>query len=774
MGRTILEDGTTVDDGFQEIQTADNSYNPPGFRSGAQDQVAESISSSGLRSEAAAGEPGYTTASPQSFRASENQSMEAYDNSQQGPPAPQEQGPPAPDSSPNATSQQSNQTPNQQESTSPTSYTAGDRFNSRGVYGGINALLNSMPAGSSQGMPNTVGYNFSKYSSSKPNPLNDYASFNCLYTLACMTKQQQNTGDIKASNITNIVCRSAGDWGNKDKHVTTDFGKFDYIIDDIVIACLMTPNSATGSSFAHKVTFKVTEPYSLGLFFLALQSGAQKGGYGNFKEAPYVLMIEFMGYDDNGKSFVNHNLTRYIPILFTNIVLKVNMAGCSYECEAVPYNEVAFRDPWTKAIEEVKISGNTVKELLTGANSLKTHLKKQAQGDKDADIVDDYDIHFPLKFSESRDTGNDIGKSSCYKDLNSSGQVPFPDNNAVFDKVKQIYKNSSITLMGSNGPSREFKFVKGTKIQDIITAVILRSDFIVNQLIDGVKTGANGMINWFRIETRVEDGGFSKTQNRQIRKYIFRVVPYQVHISKFLPPNVKSPGYDVVNQSAIRVYEYLYTGRNTDIIRLDLTFNMSFFVELPADAAQRVGTSDSGLRADAKNTTDPTNFKTNLPTTNAKDAVGSSAQTTPNYRPTGSGDEDAKTGQAKTLEALLTAEGDLVELNMDVRGDPYYIYSSGMGNIIVPEESFNELVDGSINYQSGETDVVIVIRTPIDLDPATGLYKFATTVDELSGLYQLTEVESKFNHNKFTQTIKGIRRRVQLGSGSGSKGIVFS
>jgi hypothetical protein len=101
-----------------------------------------------------------------------------------------------------------------------------------------------------------------------------------------------------------------------------------------------------------------------------------------------------------------------------------------------------------------------------------------------------------------------------------------------------------------------------------------------------------------------------------------------------------------------------------------------------------------------------------------------------------------------------------------------------MGNIIRKEADgaagFNEMDDGAMNYQSGETDFVVVIRTPIDIDPKTGLYKFAKTVDELSGLFMITEVESKFNHNRFTQIVRGIRRRVQLGSGSGSKNTFFS
>jgi len=32
------------------------------------------------------------------------------------------------------------------------------------------------------------------------------------------------------------------------------------------------------------------------LFFLALQEGAKASGYNNFRESPYLLVIEFSGY----------------------------------------------------------------------------------------------------------------------------------------------------------------------------------------------------------------------------------------------------------------------------------------------------------------------------------------------------------------------------------------------------------------------------------------------------------------------------------------------
>ena len=95
-----------------------------------------------------------------------------------------------------------------------------------------------------------------------------------------------------------------------------------------------------------------------------------------------------------------------------------------------------------------------------------------------------------------------------------------------------------------------------------------------------------------------------------------------------------------------------------------------------------------------------------------------------------------------------------------------------MGNQIKQPKGDNIMEDGSMNYQSGEVDIVVNFRTPIDLDPSTGLYKFDKRVDQFSGLYQIFEVESKINQNKFTQTITANRRRTQL-QGSGERSVLL-
>jgi len=451
------------------------------------------------------------------------------------------------------------------------------------------------------------------------------------------------------------------------------------------------------------------------------------------------------------------------------------MSCSAYECEAIQYNEIAFREPFASATADIIIDGADVTTTIT---NLKIALQKQAQGTKSVTAVDKIDIQFPEKWNDPTGSGNIISKSVIYKDYNDAGQVKFPDNSAVFDKVKQIYNNSKVKI----DKEKKFHFTPGTKIQEMISAVVMRSDFITKQLLGSSGTGSGsilmdpkGMIDWFRIETRVMDGADSKELGRQIRTMIFRVVPYKVHVSRFLPPNAKAPGYPALNQSVIRVYEYLYTGQNTDIISLDLEFNMAFYAALPGDGTNRTGSDNSQVTMDASGKPAPVKYDALDKTGDTRDGNRSAALVGDNIIPKndGTGSNDPKTIQGKTLEALLTQPGEMVELQMQVRGDPYYLPSSGMGNIIKQPVSYNVLEDESMNYQSGETDIVIVIRTPIDLDPKTGLYKFSKTVDELSGLFMITEVESKFNHNKFTQTIKCFRREAQLGSGSGIKNILF-
>lgn len=603
----------------------------------------------------------------------------------------------------------------------------------------------------------------------KSNPLNKYASYNSLFTLSCLSIQQQNTGTFSASNIGNIVASSKGDWNNRGTNRTpTDFGNFDYFIDDVMITSLPSINRTTGNNFATKITFKITEPYSMALFLLTLQDGAEAGGYKNYREAAYLLTIEWAGYDDNNVPSIDAQLTRYIPIKFIDIKMKVLTSGTTYECEAIPYNEVALRDPITQVQTSIQISGSDVDEFLVkGDKSLISALRDfRSRQVRDGILpsTDEYEITFPKDFTDPANSGNDIQKSKLFTDLTDAGAVQFPGQSQVFDPVKRIYQNSRVTVT----EKKIFNFPMGTKIEDMITDVIIRSDYIAKQLTnERVLSDPNGMIKWFRIETRVEDKQeFNSAFGRQNRKYTYRVIPYQVHVNRFLRPNTVPAGYGNLTKTVHRVYDYIYTGKNTEVLSVNLDFNMAYFSAVPADGTRNTGTNAPNLGIAAQPTL-PANSIRQGGSPDIQQRTGPEASNQPVFTSPSqinSGTDTPTTQQVKHLQNILQNPADLINVDLEIMGDPYYIPSSGMGNQIRQPVDSNILSDGSLNYQSGEVDILIKFRTPIDLDPDTGLYKFARTVDQFSGLFMVLEIESKFNHNKFTQTIKCMRRRTQLGA----------
>jgi hypothetical protein len=148
-----------------------------------------------------------------------------------------------------------------------------------------------------------------------------------------------------------------------------------------------------------------------------------------------------------------------------------------------------------------------------------------------------------------------------------------------------------------------------------------------------------------------------------------------------------------------------------------------------------------------------------LPSSQHKDSVGSSTS-----KSGGGGIEDSASLAARQFHDAVTAGVDMVNLNLSILGDPYYLGDSGMGNYTaVATDNRNINADGSMDYQRGPVHVLVNFRTPIDIDQSSGMYDFTSTADvpQFSGLYQVTQATSTFNRGKFIQQLKLLRMRGQ-------------
>jgi hypothetical protein len=283
-------------------------------------------------------------------------------------------------------------------------------INVNGSFGGgaIGGILSGAASGAMQALGQTE------------NQLKAFASYNYVITLACLTVNELNFPDstyrVRPPQVT--VLKSGG--GAPGKALTayeTSDAQLEYFIDDLEISGIISPTSATRSSNATSMSFTVHEPYSMGLFLQTLMIAANKAGHTDYMKAPYALIIEFRGWDDNGNPLdVDTTTRRVFPIKINKVDFDVNAGGSAYSVGAFAWNEAALSNSTQATRSDVTIQGNNLLELLqTNPNSLTSILNRRIrQNDEDGVAInrDEYVIMFPPTLTSSLGISNQVGSNT--------------------------------------------------------------------------------------------------------------------------------------------------------------------------------------------------------------------------------------------------------------------------------------------------------------------------------------------------------------------------
>lgn len=651
------------------------------------------------------------------------------------------------------------------------------------------------------------------------NPLHAYSTYNYVISLGVLKKNEVSDpdGTYMQGNPIEIVCKS----GNADPlHlVKTNYGTFNYYIDNLTTEGTMGLKQSTTN--VTLITFDIVEPYSMGMFMQSLQIAAGNAGWANFQNACYLLTVEFRGNTDSGTSSTVANSTFRIPIKITTVTSKITESGTVYTVSAFNWGSQALANKFSTLKSFTSISGKTVQEMLqTGEKSLQAVVNARLAEVKTLAGVPKPDqilILFPTEIASATNqsviSGNKEIKSSA---TTSTTQQPGSTQNKLFIKLGVVEQGPSKTLVqnpelcneigksslgfgdtrAADSPfgkdnkvynvelgtiiranntadtsTSDFRFAQKQDIVTVIENVILQSDYCTKQLNN--KLPPDGYRTWFRIETQtyVLDTPENLTKTGEYpRLYVYRVVPYRVHASRFMSVNVQAPGLDLLNKNVVKEYNYVYTGKNTDILNFEMDLYTGFQQMLASDnfqQSQDVVRSSSTANSIDKNSKQQ--FKLNdgqapNPSSNqAANSVVYSALDTSSDRKGGGGAETIATRTARMFHDILLYGYDHQILNMEIIGDPYFINQSGQGNYtskVTQCPFLNE--DGTIAWQTTEPVIRVNFRTPIDLNQTTGLYDFGPNtstapVNMFSGLYVVNTISSKFKDGKFTQTLQGFR-----------------
>ena len=373
-------------------------------------------------------------------------------------------------------------------------------------------------------------------------------------------------------------------------------------------------------------------------------------------------------------------------------------------------------------------------------------------------------------------SGNDIGKSKMLTSgTNPFSKKKFEDADVVYDKkTKTFNRGKSQTTFLASGIT--MKFEKGTKVTDIIENIILFSEYgqSIGRSIERNKEPAP-FVPWFRIHPQtwqLKDSYVKSHTGRDPVVFTYNVIPYKVAESMFVDPTDFSKGYDLLQASVIKKYDYIYTGTNEDILNFDINYKFTFFDAQRERPNVTSNTSDrgEGERYETEVVGNKDSKFEYFPRSQKVITAGTPLATSEDMNSRASGlDVDSPEIQVARQfnEKIVNSDVDLITLELEIVGDTYYLPNSGMGNLVIND---SRKQNKSISFGKNEMDylntqvcVEVNFNTPVDINEQTGDMNLASiqSVEQkqsiklgvFSAIYRVIKCTSQFNGGRFIQNL---------------------
>jgi len=632
-----------------------------------------------------------------------------------------------------------------------------------------------------------------------PNVLHKFASYNTLFTLSCLsTREIRNPKEFFQGKPHDIIAQSGGigvfankfkgppsEQGNRFSdqskktieksgalrdslnRATSEFSKNnDIYFRNVELTSVPGYNEKRRLTSVTNLMFEMVEPSGITLIE-KIKGAAANNGFLDHLDAPYLLTIEFKGFDEHGQPVEEKSeyIKRVIPIKLITMDIDVNQGGSYYRIKAIPYNEFGLTNyfMYPRTSGTLKSITRTFKDAVTDLQRVLNDQNEQEKEGKFCQFPDQYDI----SISEDLDPDQQLS----YELLQQAGMVQKQTVSAVAGEEEftlefiKFNTSTALPMLLENLMKTHPKY--GAKSFDEWSAAVTKKGSDGFNPNDGIST----YFKYFRIRVAVEP-----TQKfdeiRQTQAKIIRVVIEPYYISAY---NLATAGIhqDRNYQSYVaKAYNYIFTGENVDILNLDINYKVAYYQsrlkDLEANDSRSFGSTSSS-----------TTEVTGTPT--ARDRAMGGLLPLQSYPSVVKSTGANRTGKSDNrldqfFDAITNPQADMVVVRMEILGDPAWI---GVSQFIPPTpKNFNgRSSDNNIDFfRGGESTLIwnpkykcfnydvaepitnLTFKTPQDFNDKTGVYELSSDQRAVfSGLYKVTQVQHSFADGKFTQTLTMVR-----------------
>jgi hypothetical protein len=395
----------------------------------------------------------------------------------------------------------------------------------------------------------------------KPNILDNCASYT-YHIKFCATS------DNLAQNVS-----SHADWEKAPKDVIAESGvTAGFNIRNLEIKNLCGPQNRIGISVETSFTMTLVEPYGLSLVDRMYTLAKDTYGVDNHLKCTYFLEIWFTGYDDDG-NIVPIDTKKLFRIVISEISVDSSSTGSIYTINGLMQGSMATSNEFVTPGTHTKIDG--VGTFGQFWDKLKTELNSQMKKlDFDFETKRyEYDFVYPQEW-----------------------------RNWQFYRKPTDNPSTASFDFSNNTKLANIDISRGTSIDVILTTVMSMTkegkDFVLGPISAGKDAGTSssraeneGISLIPIIESKVEFVSYNTIYQDYVKKITYYFKPY---------PTVRSyKDRDFINNSQKlsvqkqrlaefansarlqKIYNYMFTGLNTDVIRFDLKLDTYWTASQP-------------------------------------------------------------------------------------------------------------------------------------------------------------------------------------------------
>lgn len=525
-----------------------------------------------------------------------------------------------------------------------------------------------------------------------------------------------------------MLIADSGVGGNR----SADF-PLDLHIENLEMSSLVGLTARGRNTDVVNFTFDVIEPYTNRFLAQILKTHARLNPGAQWNSCFFAMKIQWLGYTDDGNP-TGVIASKVIPFTMTGVQMKILNGSTVYSCRAIPTSHYALNPAENLIPFHLELQGTTVQHILAGPNtqmvkSLKDTLN-QAEQEMQAKLqkveqANTYLIELPGEIADAKVSTDNRKQFQTFS-------LPDAKNAGAWQQMQKGFLPLEIK-------NNVFRVASGTKITDFINTIIGYSSYMKDQV------GGKEMKLW-KINVDTQFVKWDKKRNDWQKVFTYKVVTYPV--KGISPPHITTK--KVTIDDCVRVYDYLYTGLNQDILRLDMDFKTAFWTARNASHAN-YDAQDSNTIGPTKEGQQPEEPDINGTTKNPLqlDRKMIPARGLANRQNTGPmTDNIARMSVDDIMQYVYDHNVDMVTLEIQIVGDPDWISSNNIN------------LKDAIDFTSSDQFVFVRSRAPKTDYQDDGLFDVGDA-SFIQGVYKIISVKSSFRNGSFTQLLRMIRSTTQ-------------